>query len=326
MNVICCILLFFLSFILTYVVKVIAVKKSIIDIPVDRSSHTVPTPRGGGLAIAIVWFAALLYLFFDNRLNKDLFFALISGIVLVIVSLLDDIYDLKPVIRIGAQFISAVSALYFLGGMQTADFGLFSIGNVWILTVTALIGIIWFVNLYNFSDGIDGYAASEAVFISLMFYLFTGNNLYLILTAAVSGFLVWNWQPAKIFMGDVGSTLLGFNFAVLAIYEQNTQNISIVIFLIVSSLFWFDATFTLFRRWKNKEKLGTAHKKHAYQRLTQAGYSHAKTVILSFVLNIIAGIAAYFSFLNPEYIIPVLGAVILMLFVAVKFIDEKKPF
>jgi len=294
--------IFLLSLLLTFFVRILAIKRSVLDIPNERSSHTIPTPRGGGLAIVIVWYSGILFLFWQKQISTDLFYGLISGIVLVIVGLLDDIYDLKII-----------------------DFGFVKIESVWILTPLAFLGIIWFINLFNFLDGIDGYAGMEAIFISLALYFFTLQNYYLILVAATLGFLIWNWQPAKIFMGDVGSTLLGFNFAVFAIYEQNTASFSIIVFLIISSLFWFDATLTLIRRFRNKEKLAQAHKKHAYQRIVQYGFSHKKTVLMAILVNIVLFVFAYFSF-TSKFALAFLSIALVILYLIIKIVDKKKHF
>ena len=272
---------FFASFILTYVIRYIAQKKSLIDIPNERSSHTIPTPRGGGLAIAITWFVGITYMSYKGYIQNNLYFALISGILLSIISFLDDIYNLKSFPRFIVQCAVAAIALYFIGGLKAIDLGFFIIENLYLLNLIAFIGIIWFINLFNFIDGIDGYAASESVFICVSIFFFVSDNVLLLLAIAVLGFLPWNWDTAKIFMGDIGSTLLGFSICVLFIYFHNTGQFSIVNSLILSSLFWFDATFTLFKRFINKEKLGQAHKKHAYQRIVQSGFSHQKTVLFA---------------------------------------------
>ncbi len=318
--------LFLSALILTSLVRTLALRKSIIDIPNERSSHTVPTPRGGGLAIVIVWFAGLIYMYFTKQIDQNLFFALASGVILVIVGLLDDIYDLKPIIRFSAQFISATFALYFLGGVKIIDLGICTIENIWLLTPIAFIGIIWFINLFNFLDGIDGYAGMETIFISLVLYFFTSESFYLILVTATLGFLIWNWQPAKIFMGDVGSTLLGFNFAVFALYEQNMESVPIIVFLIISSLFWFDATLTLILRFLNKEKITQAHKKHAYQRIIQSGFSHQKTVVYAVGLNIVNFIIAYLAFQYSYYLVLFLLLNISILYYFFKQINNKRPF
>ena len=313
------------SYILTFFIRRIAIKKKIIDIPNYRSSHQIPTPRSGGLAFTAVWYFGIIFLFLNKEINSDLFYALLSGIILVVVSLLDDIYDLKPNIRIIAQFISVGLALYFIGGAKLIDLGFIKIESIWILTPIAFIGIIWFINLFNFMDGIDGYASMEAIFISSVLYFFTSQNYYIILIAALFGFLIWNWQPAKIFMGDVGSTFLGFNFGIFAVYNQNIESVSIIVFLIISSLFWFDATLTLFKRLKNKEKLTQAHKKHAYQRIVQYGFSHQKTVLSAIIGNIVLFILAYFSSLKM-YSVVFLFFVLLILYFITKRIDKLKKF
>lgn len=238
---------FFASFILTYIIRYIAKKKSLIDIPNERSSHTRPTPRGGGLAIAITWFVGITYMNYNGYIQTNLYFALISGIILSTISFLDDIYNLKSLPRFIVQCTVSAIALYFIGGLKTIDLGFFAIENSYLLNIFCFIGIVWFINLFNFIDGIDGYAASESVFICIAVFFFVNDNVLLLLTMAVLGFLPWNWDKAKIFMGDIGSTLLGFSICVLSIYFHNTGQFSIINSLILSSLFWFDATFTLLK-------------------------------------------------------------------------------
>ncbi len=319
-------ILILISLVLTYIVRVIAIKKSIMDIPNDRSSHSVPTPRGGGIAIVLTWFLGLSYFFYCDKIDAKLFYALLSGIFLVIISFIDDIKNLSPKLRMTFQIISTVLALYFLGGLQRVDFGFFVFENVYILTPIVFIAIIWFINLFNFLDGIDGHEASEVIFICIAIFLLFSYSVSLILAAACIGFLFMNWQKAKIFMGDVGSTLLGFNVAVLAIYLQNEEVTSIVNILILSSLFWFDATFTLFRRWRNKEKLSEAHKKHAYQRIVQSGFSHQKTVLYSIMINLVLFGLTYFSVMNNEFVLGYLLIGVIFLWLVVKLVDKRKAF
>src|SRR3989339_32549 len=289
-------LLFFLSLGLTYLVRQLALKKNIIDNPNERSSHTVPTPRGGGVAIVLTWFGGLTYLFLHKQIETNLFFALLSGVVLALVSLLDDVFDLKPKVRILAQAISALGALYFLGGFQFSP-NFHSPIVFWLLNIGVFIGIIWFINLFNFLDGIDAYASQEAILVSLGIFFIVGQPILWVLMASVAGFLVWNWPKAKIFMGDIGSTQLGFILVILGIYSHNTSQFSIIHWVMISSLFWFDATLTLFRRWRNNEKLSVAHRKHVYQRAVQSGMSHNKTILISLVLNIVIG---GFIFISAE--------------------------
>ena len=250
--------LFLSSFILTFLIKQIALKKSFLAMPNERSSHNTPTPHGGGIAIAITWFLGLVYSFTCKAIDVQLFEALMVGLILSMVSFLDDLYELSPRKRLFAQASVSLVGLYLLGGFSQIDMGFFVIENQIITNVLAFLGVMWCINLYNFLDGIDGYAGSEAVFLGLSGWLILSGDYFLVFVVSVLGFLVWNWHKAKIFMGDVGSTLLGYNVAVFAIYSQNNGT-SIFVWLILFGLFWFDATLTLVRRYRNGEKLSCAH-------------------------------------------------------------------
>lgn len=315
-------ILLIFSFLLTYFIKNYMIKKSLVASVNERSSHTVPTPHGGGIAIAITWFIGLFYLYFIGQIENNLFYALLFGAVISIVSFFDDIYELSPKLRFIIQAIVAIEGLYFLGGFETLTFGIFDIQNSIFTNIFAFFMIIWFINLYNFLDGINGYAGSEAIFLSLAGFILFGGNHFLVLAVAVLGFLYWNWNKAKIFMGDVGSTLLGYNIAIFTIYYANQEPTNFWIWIILFSVYWFDATLTLIRRKLNKEKLSLAHKKHAYQRLTQVGWSHYKVTNYSIGLNILLFAIVYFiSNIFVSFII----SLIVLLFI-IKYIDYKKAF
>ncbi|MCT7635642.1 glycosyltransferase family 4 protein [Aliarcobacter butzleri] len=316
------IVLLLISFFLTYFIKNYMIKKSFVASVNERSSHTVPTPHGGGIAIAITWFIGLFYLYFIGQIENNLFYALLFGAVISIVSFFDDIYELSPKLRLIIQAIVAIGGLYFLGGFETLTFGIFDIQNPIFTNIFAFFMIIWFINLYNFLDGINGYAGSEAVFLSLAGFILFGGNHFLVLAVSVLGFLYWNWNKAKIFMGDVGSTLLGYNVAIFTIYYANQEPTNFWIWIILFSVYWFDATLTLIRRKLNKERLSLAHKKHAYQRLTQVGWSHYKVTNYSIGLNILLFAIVYFiSNIFASFII----SLIVLLFI-IKYIDYKKAF
>ena len=315
-------ILFLISFSLTYFIKNYMIKKSLVAVVNERSSHTVPTPHGGGIALAITWFIGLFYLYFIGEISSNLFYALLFGAVISIVSFFDDIYELSPKIRLIAQSIVAIGGLYFLGGFETLTFVIFDIQNPIFTNIFAFFMIIWFINLYNFLDGINGYAGSEAVFLALAaFILFSGNH-FLVLAVAVLGFLFWNWNKAKIFMGDVGSTLLGYNIAIFTIYYANEESTNFWIWIILFGIYWFDATLTLIRRKLNKEKLSLAHKKHAYQRLTQSGWSHYKVTNYSIGLNMILFFIVYF--VSNIFVAFILALIVLGL--SMKFVDNKRAF
>lgn len=314
------------SFVITGIVKNIAIRKAIMDIPNNRSSHTVPTPRGGGLAVAITWFVGLICFFLQGKLETKLFYALLSGLPLTLIGFADDIFNLKPGIRFLVQFACAALALFFLHGLWTVDCGPWTIDYGLFLTPFAFIAIIWSINLFNFLDGIDGYIGTEIVFIGVSVYLLSGDWTGLLLATATAGFLLWNWPKAKIFMGDVGSTLLGFTVAVLAIYHQNRLSLSIPVWLILTSVFWYDATITLFRRIRNKEKLSVAHRKHAYQRIVQAGLNHQQTTLWELVLNTVGFGFAWLAQTFKSYNLVFLAADVFVLYLVMRWIDQKKPF
>ncbi len=314
--------LLIISFFLTYFIKNYAIKKSLIAQVNERSSHTVPTPHGGGIAIVLTWLIGLVYLYLNSYIESNLFYALFVGFIISIVSFFDDIYELSPRLRLIVQSCVAILGLYFLGGFYTLTLGIFDISISIITNIFAFLMILWFINLTNFIDGINGYVGSEFVFLSIAGLLLFGDSIFLVLAMAVLGFLYWNFNQAKIFMGDVGSTLLGYNIAIFTIYYANIEPTNLWIWIILFSLFWFDATITLIRRKLNKEKLSQAHKKHAYQRLTQAGWSHFKVTNYSILINIILFLIVYFI---SNIFIAFCLCLILLVFI-IKYIDKKKDF
>jgi UDP-N-acetylmuramyl pentapeptide phosphotransferase/UDP-N-acetylglucosamine-1-phosphate transferase len=275
------------SFLLTYLIRRFALKNNIVSIPNERSLHSVPTPVGGGLAIILSWYAGISVLFFTGIIDDNLYFALLCGVILTIVGLIDDLIGLKPFVRLFFHFITAIIAFVFLGGLRSLIIPGFYIDYLFLIYPIVIVGIVWFINLYNFMDGVDGFASIQTMIICLVIYIMSGNIINIVLIACVSGFLYWNWPKAKIFMGDVGSTQLGFILIVLGIYFHNTLEFSILNWIMILSPFWFDATYTLYRRWRNKEKLSQAHRKHAYQRIVQAGFSHQKVNLFLIAINVI---------------------------------------
>lgn len=316
------VLLLATSFALTYLIKNYAIKKSLVAEVNERSSHTAPTPHGGGIAIAVTWFGGLIYLYMHEMIEPTLFYALMIGVVISAVSYADDLFELSPKVRLLVQALVALGGLVALSGLETIDFGFFSVENQIVTNLFAFLMIVWFINLYNFLDGIDGYAGSEALFLAIAGLVLFGGEHFVILAVSVLGFLFWNWHRAKIFMGDVGSTLLGYTVAIFTIYYANESSQNLWIWIVLFGLFWFDATLTLFRRYKNGEKLSQAHRKHAYQRLTQSGWSHSKVAISSIGLNSVLFWIVYL--VENVFVAFILAGVIL--YGAVKLIDGRKRF
>jgi Fuc2NAc and GlcNAc transferase len=275
-------------------IKVYATKKALVDIPNERSSHSVAIPHGGGIAIAVTWFIGISYLYYFQKVDSSLYMALLMGVILSAVSYLDDLYRLSVKLRLLVQICVAGSGLYLLGGLNDINLFFLSVDNSIVTNIFAFLMILWFINLYNFLDGIDGYAGSEALFLGVAGFILFGNSIFMVLVASVLGFLVWNWHKAKIFMGDVGSTLLGYNIAIFTIYYSNQDAVNLWVWIILFEIFWFDATLTLYKRYRNGERLSQAHNKHAYQRLVQSGWSHSKVVVFSIMVNIILFCLVYF--------------------------------
>lgn len=290
---------------LTWMVRRIALEREILDHPNKRSSHTIPTPRGGGLAIVIAFYSTLVF-YGWNYLDFRLIMALLFGLPLALVGFLDDIYDLSTLFRLGVQILCSLGALYFLE-------------VPYLYWVFALLFVVWFINLFNFLDGIDGYLSTEVIFLSFAGYLFFNNSVWLILGAAIVGFLPFNWSRASIFMGDVGSTTIGFIIGVLILYDSTTFH-KLGIWLLLTLPFWFDATFTLLRRFFRGEKFMQAHRKHLFQRAVRSGLSHMQVTLLLLSINIfILGLVLIFH--NILWIAVLLSSILMGVIV---YIIEKR--
>jgi Fuc2NAc and GlcNAc transferase len=298
----------------------------IMDIPNYRSSHSTPTPRGGGLAIVLIWLIAISYLFFNDDIEKKLYFAFLAGLPLVIIGILDDIFSLSSKLRFVIQGVSSLAGLLLIKGLQVFEIANLEINGTVILSLFACFFILWCINLFNFLDGIDGYISMEIIFLSLSLFFFTSADYLILLAIATFGFIIFNWQPAKIFMGDVGSTYLGYIMAISAIHFQNQQSLSLITWMILASVFLFDATFTIIKRFMNKEKLDEPHRKHAYQRLVISGFSHQKTVLVVLAFNIVLFGLAFLSYNFEKFAyIPFLVALILN-YLAYEWVGKKEAF
>lgn len=278
---------FMASAVLTGFLRKHGEKHRIMDFPNARSSHAVPTPRGGGLSIVVTFGVAVLLLAVSRRLAAGTAAALLGGGGLVaIVGLLDDRRPLRASIRILVHFVAAGWSLWCLGGVPDLDLGWISWKWGWTGQMVVLIGLVWLVNLYNFMDGIDGLAATEAIcaggFGGLL--LAAGGVTSLAwpavgLAGSCAGFLIWNWPPARIFMGDVGSGFLGFAFGVLIIASAKQGSWRVWPWLILLSVFVVDATVTLFRRVWTGAPWYQAHRSHAYQDAARRWGSHLKVTL-----------------------------------------------
>ena len=312
------------SYSLTALVRFYALKKNILDIPNERSSHSVVTPRGGGLAIAATFIFALLFMAVFEIVSVNVAVALVGGgLLIAAIGWIDDKNSVSPSLRLVVHFLAAIWALYWLGGFTRIDMGFTMIHLGWAGSVIAAVGIVWLINLYNFMDGIDGIAGTEAISVALGagVLLFWGGStglawVCLTLAMAVGGFLVWNWPPAKIFMGDVGSGFLGFTFAVLALWSENVGAMPFIIWLLLLGVFIIDSTITLIKRMSKGEKLYEAHRSHVYQLAVQAGYSHKQVTLTVLLINIILGIIAAMALYYYNYLGVIASAALIILIIA----------
>lgn len=281
---------------LTWVVRRKALKVGLLDHPNARSSHTTPTPRGGGLSIVVVSLSGLIVLWALRVVDIHLALALLGGgIPVAIVGYLDDRHSLPVLVRIAVHFASAAWAVGVLGGLPPLQWGSAIVDMGILGDVFAVLGIVWTLNLFNFMDGIDGIAASECVFVTVAaagLLMLTGvapsvQAAALLVGAATIGFLIWNWPPARIFMGDVGSGYLGFVLAVLALGATRESGVMLYVWLVLGGVFFVDATVTISRRLARRERVFEAHRTHAYQWLSRRWRSHAPVTIAVTVVNVV---------------------------------------
>ena len=274
--------------ILTGAVRAYALRSSLLDVPNERSLHRTPTPRGGGIAIVLVTLAGLAGFAATGTIPDSTAWTLGGGGALVAaVGWLDDRRGVSAPARALVHAIAAGWAVAWIGGLASP---LAVLGAVW---------VVWAINLYNFMDGIDGLAGAEAVSVGLIggaLLLSAGatalSTVAFLVAAAAAGFLGWNWAPARIFMGDVGSGFLGYTFGTLALLSHREAAVSLPLWLLVMGVFLFDATLTLLRRIAKGERWYQAHRSHAYQRLVQAGSSHARVTLLVLAVNVGLGLLA----------------------------------
>lgn len=293
-------------------------QRRVIDIPNERSSHSYPIPRGGGLAIVVVIFGGLLlFALFSPAVSWQALVPYLTGAILVAgVSWLDDVGSVRNHVRLAAHAVGASLVISLMGcwaSVRVPVLGQIDLG--WLGLPITFLWMVGLTNAYNFMDGIDGIAAGQAVVAGLTWAILgriSGNALApalgLLLAASSLGFLFHNWPPARIFMGDVGSAFLGFTFGVLPVIAARTDSRLALAGVLAVWPFVFDTTFTLVRRLCNGENVFGAHRSHLYQRLVIAGASQ-RTVTLSYI-----GLAVASSAMAIAWFLRVPASDVLLLF------------
>lgn len=287
-------LVLLVSLLMTAGLRHYALKRNVIDVPNARSSHTIPTPRGGGVAIVVSFLLAMTVLMFTGTAHVHTLIGLVGGGALIAaVGFMDDHGHIPARWRLLGHFLAAGWILAWMGGLPpvnvlgwVVDLGLAG-------TLLAAVYLVWMLNLYNFMDGIDGIASIEAITVCLCaagLYGLTGLGqhavLPLLLACAVAGFLYWNYPPAKIFMGDAGSGFLGILLGGLSIQAAWVSPQMFWCWLILLGVFIVDSTYTLVRRLLRGDKVYEAHRSHAYQFAARRYGKHLPVTLGVAVVNV----------------------------------------
>ena len=257
----------------------------ILDRPNERSLHSQPVPRTGGLAILAGLGMAMLVRSLNEGLPDGASWIGLGIVLIGGVSFVDDCRPLPARWRFLVHL--AAAGLFLYGGLSVQPLASPTSAGLFIL---GLLGVVWMINLYNFMDGMDGLAAGMAVIgfsgLAVLAALSGALSLVpvaLVVAAAAGGFLVWNFPPARIFMGDSGSSSLGFLAATLSLWGMR-EGLPLVPAMIVFSPFISDASWTLARRLWRGERVWEPHKQHGYQRLVESGWGHRRTVLAAYGL------------------------------------------
>lgn len=286
--------IFILSFLLSPFTIWYSKKLSMMDIANHRSSHEGITPRGGGIIFIIIFYSEILvYSLFEAGFDLALLIILLCALFMGFIGWLDDFKNLSVKTRLGIQFLVVLLSCMFLPQIWPAI-------PVIVEKTVIILAWMWFINLFNFMDGTDGYAAQEAVFICIGLFILNSSIgiIALILAFSVLGFLRVNYPKAKIFMGSVGSIFLGYILGGLLIYSIAIHSVTIVQAVILTSLFSVDATYTLLKRGLQRKKVWKAHREHWYQRLNITGINHKVIFYIGIAYNLIVVLLLIFNKIN----------------------------
>ncbi len=325
---------FLLSILLVWLFRRFALQRGLLDIPNARSAHQESVVRGGGIVFVLLWVLEMgLACQFYPSAAKTLWVFFPMAILMALLGLWDDCRGLSSKRRLVIQILIACSTVFLLGGASSLHWSsttLISLG--WLGSALAVLALVWSTNLFNFMDGLDGLAATEALFVfcigGILFWLTGALEMAYsawILVASLAGFLVWNWPKARIFMGDAGSYFLGFLITLFALIGDRKYQLPITIWIILFGTFWFDATMTVIRRWYYKENVAIAHREHAYQRLHRAGFSPRQILGGVIVLNGILATISLGVYFEPALSGWALGLTLVILSGVYGAIEKVKP-
>jgi UDP-N-acetylmuramyl pentapeptide phosphotransferase/UDP-N-acetylglucosamine-1-phosphate transferase len=294
------ILLTTFSYLSVHLIRHYAEKRRILDHPNERSSHAVPTPRGGGLAIVLLVLAAGLWSASNVGWNRSLIY-LAGGGIIAWLGWRDDLHSFSPRLRFTVQGIVAAISIYGLGYFKSVTIPM--LGELQLGVIGIVITFLWIIgltNAYNFMDGINGMAGGVALSAGIGWMWLASNMdnpftfwIALAITAGSLGFLGHNWSPGRIFMGDVGSTFLGYSFAVLPLISSDQSGDALMLGTLLMWTIIMDVGVTFIGRLIKRENVFAAHRSHLYQRLVMAGYKHETVSSLYILLTLLAGLLSY---------------------------------
>ena len=268
----------------------------LVQSPNYRSSHALPTPNGGGLGIVVACLVAGVWLAWRGA--NELWLVLALSLPLAWMGLRDDVKHVSAKFRLAVQVAVVLGLLAALDGLPPFAVWAGIRLDGWLLFSLLLLAGAWWINLFNFMDGIDGLAGMQAVFMLLGGAMVAAwadpaastNPVWILMAcvaAATAGFLLLNWPPAKIFMGDVGSTWLAFMIFALALLSIQAGWLSYATWLVLAAVFVTDATVTLFTRMARGERWYEAHRSHAYQKLARRWGGHRPVTLLAVGINLL---------------------------------------
>lgn len=284
-----------LSIALTGLMRRYAIRANLLDRPNERSSHTVPTPRGGGVAIVVTFLLALVLAALFAGLSSQLATALGgAGVLVAALGFIDDRHNLPARVRFTGHAAAAAWVIYWMGSVPVMPILGHQVNLSFFGPALSFLFITWMINLFNFMDGIDGLAGLEALTVALSGALLwwaygePGGEWItgLLFAAAVLGFLVWNFPPAKIFMGDAGSGFIGLTVASLALWCGQATPALFWSWFILIGCFMVDATTTLIRRVRRGERFSEAHRTHAYQYASRLLGAHRPVTLAVGLINV----------------------------------------
>jgi UDP-N-acetylmuramyl pentapeptide phosphotransferase/UDP-N-acetylglucosamine-1-phosphate transferase len=278
----------------------IAWKYQILDKPNERSSHFAPIPLGGGVVIVLLVLATGAWVANEIDWKRSVIY-IISGSIIAWMGWHDDVHSLPAAFRLIVQSLIAIASIWGMGYFKVVAIPM--IGHVQLGLFGVLITFLWIVgltNAYNFMDGIDGMAGGVALVAALGWMWLSSDTqtwfvfwLALAIAASSLGFLGHNWSPAKVFMGDVGSTFLGYTFAVLSLVSANQSGDALLIGTLLMWTVIMDSFVTFLGRLLKRENVFTGHRSHLFQRLVLVGYKHSTISLFYMMLTGAAGLLAF---------------------------------